>query len=109
MKKHLFTLFAAAMVVAGVLSVGSVVGISNVGAWGCGGDYRPPSCDTTTVPPTTAPNTTEQSTTTVPDTIVSIPTTVPEITTTTTTSPPEVSENPPSIKRPPAQNIKLAG
>ena len=108
MKKHLFTLFAAAMVVSGVLSVGSIVGISDVGAWKC--EYHPeqPTCTTTTPVNTTI----VQSTTTVPDTIVSIPTTsVPESTTTTTTTviPPEVSINPPSIERPPAQNIKLAG
>ena len=105
MKKHLFTLFAAAMVVAGVLSVGSIVGISDVGAWKC--EYHPeqPTCTTTTPVNTTI----VQTTTTVPDIVVSIPTTVPETTTTTTTSPPEVSENPPSIERPPAQNIKLAG
>lgn len=119
-KRHVIALLAAVAVGLALL-VGNV---DDVGAT-CGPKYpNPPSwCPkptTTTVPPTTAPNTTERPTTTVPETTSTTPTTAPETTTTsstvpdssttttTTTPPPEVSENPPSIERPPA-DLELAG
>jgi hypothetical protein len=117
-KRHIIALLAATAVGLALL-VGTV---DDVGAT-CGPKYpNPPSwCpkpSTTTAPPTTAPNTTERPTTTVPVTVPdttttsstvpdSSTTTVPEVTT-TTGPPPEVSENPPSITRPP-ENLELAG
>lgn len=81
----------------------------DAGAWKC--EYHPekPTCTTTTGPPVTVNTTIVQSTTVPETTVPEVTTTVPDTTTTTsTTMPPEVSENPPSIERPP-EEITLAG